>query len=76
MADSNSSSTKKPEENHIGSGQPDSDSMNDSPEDGFSTDGELNQLFEQAQDWIKENQTTAMLGGFGLGVFIGVLLRR
>lgn len=39
-------------------------------------EAELNQFFDQAQDWIKENQTLAMLGGFGFGVFIGVLLRR
>ena len=39
-------------------------------------DGELNVFLDQAQVWIKENRTLAMLGGFGLGVFIGVLLRR
>ena len=34
------------------------------------------ELIQQAKSWIDENQTLAMLGGFGLGVFIGVLLRR
>ena len=44
--------------------------------DFASLDGDLNIIFDQAQDWIKENQTLAMLGGFGLGVFIGVLMRQ
>ena len=33
-------------------------------------------LLEQAKSWVEENQTAAMLSGFGFGVFIGVLLRR
>lgn len=39
-------------------------------------EGEYNELIDQAKGWVKENQTMAMLGGFGFGVFIGVLLRR
>ena len=38
--------------------------------------GEYADLVEQAREWIEENQTAAMLSGFGFGVFIGVLLRR
>ena len=38
--------------------------------------GEYNDLLEQAKVWVEENQTAAMLSGFGFGVFIGVLLRR
>ncbi len=38
--------------------------------------GEYADLVVQARDWIEENQTAAMLSGFGFGVFIGVLLRR
>ena len=33
-------------------------------------------LMNQAKAWVEDNQTAAMLGGFGFGVFIGVLLRR
>ncbi len=38
--------------------------------------GEYGEMIAQAKTWIEENQTAAMLGGFGFGVFIGVLLRR
>lgn len=41
-----------------------------------SLEGEYNELIDHARVWVKENQTMAMLGGFGFGVFIGVLLRR
>ena len=37
---------------------------------------DYNELLSQASAWIEENQTLAILGGFGFGVFIGVLLRR
>lgn len=30
---------------------------------------------ETARAWIRDNQTFAMLGAFGIGVFIGVLMR-
>ncbi len=43
---------------------------------GKSLEKEYDELVEQARSWIEANQTMAMLGGFGLGVFIGVLLRR
>ena len=76
MTHSNTPSTKSPEENHVGTGN----SQHNHEGDGFSeqahSEGELNKILDQAQEWIKENQTAAMLGGFGLGVFIGVLLRR
>ena len=39
-------------------------------------EGEYLDLMNQAKDWIQENQALAMLGGFGFGVFIGVLLRK
>ncbi len=38
--------------------------------------GEYADLVDQAREWVEENQTAAMLSGFGFGVFIGVLLRR
>lgn len=38
--------------------------------------GEYGEMLEQAKAWVEENQTAAMLSGFGFGVFIGVLLRR
>jgi hypothetical protein len=37
---------------------------------------EYREIIDQAKSWVEENQTMAMLGGFGLGVFLGVLLRR
>ena len=76
MSYSDSMSTKTPdgkyEENH------DSGSQDNPGSDAELSqfDGELNQLIELAEDWVRENHTMAMLGGFGLGVFIGVLLRR
>ncbi len=33
-------------------------------------------LLETAVDWIKDNQFTAMIGAFAVGVFLGVLARR
>ena len=33
-------------------------------------------LQESAHDWIEHNQSTAMLVAFGVGVFLGVLMRR
>jgi len=44
--------------------------------DGRPLEMEYHDLTEKAREWIEENQAMAMLGGFGLGVFIGVLLRR
>ena len=76
MTHSNPPSTKSPEENHIGTDNSQEVPESDAQTDGIHADGELNKILDQAQEWIKENQTMAMLGGFGLGVFIGVLLRR
>ncbi len=33
-------------------------------------------VLQQATHWVQENQQLALLGAFGVGVFIGVLLRR
>ena len=41
-----------------------------------SLEAEYAELVTQAKHWIEENQSLAILGGFGFGVFIGVLLRR
>ncbi len=45
-------------------------------ESDLSLDTDYAALVEQAKTWVEDNQTAAMLGGFGFGVFIGVLLRR
>ena len=76
MAYSNSTSTKTKSDNHTENHESENLSDAQSEQDMTQLDGELNELLEQAEEWIKENQTMAMLGGFGLGVFIGVLLRR
>lgn len=41
------------------------------------TDEDLDLPDWQAQltDWIRSNQTLAMVAGFGIGVFIGVMMR-
>ena len=46
------------------------------PQSKATEAGEYGELIGQAKAWIEDNQTTAMLSGFGFGVFIGVLLRR
>jgi hypothetical protein len=33
-------------------------------------------LLEQVTTWIEQNQTTAMIGAFGLGAFLGIWIRR
>jgi hypothetical protein len=33
-------------------------------------------FMEGALDWIRSNQGVALLGAFGLGVFLGVMIRR
>ena len=76
MSYSNSTSTEQKSDNHTENHNTESlDESGFEPEAG-ELDGERNQLVEQAEDWIRDNHTVAMLGGFGLGVFIGVLLRR
>lgn len=52
------------------------DGRNHTSQSADSIAGEYGELITQARTWIEENQTAAMLGGFGFGVFIGVLLRR
>ena len=76
MTNSDVTSSNSPKENHVGTGNSQHTHEASSPSEETLLDGELNKILDQAQDWIKENQTVAMLGGFGLGVFIGVLLRR
>ena len=76
MSYSNSTSTKTSSDNHTENHTTGHSNGSGSDHEASQLDGELNQLLEQAEDWIKDNQTLAMLGGFGLGVFIGVLLRR
>lgn len=76
MSHSNSTSEETKSGNHAENYPPESSDSIGNDQDLGQMDGELNLLIEQAEDWIKENQTVAMLGGFGLGVFIGVLLRR
>ena len=76
MSHSNSTSTKNPRDNHSEDQEAESMDPSNNGYDSGQDEGELNLLLEQAEGWIKNNQTTAMIGGFGLGVFIGVLLRR
>lgn len=33
-------------------------------------------LLDQAQTWMEQNQTVAMIGAFALGTFLGLSLRR
>ena len=33
-------------------------------------------LAETAREWVENNQSTAMLTAFAVGVFLGVLMRR
>ncbi|HMB94281.1 MAG TPA: hypothetical protein VKP65_25750 [Rhodothermales bacterium] len=33
-------------------------------------------LPETAREWVEQNQSTAMLTAFAIGVFLGVLMRR
>ena len=76
MTYSNSTSTKTKSDNHTESHQAGNQGDSGGDQEANQFDGELNIMLEQAEEWIRENQTMAMLGGFGLGVFIGVLLRR
>ena len=76
MSHSNSTSKETKSGNHTENYKAGSSGSVSNEQDLGQMDAELNVLIEQAEDWIKENQTMAMLGGFGLGVFIGVLLRR
>jgi len=73
MAKSNSGTASK--ENHVykKTNGEDRNHQSSSPE---AIGGEYGELIGQAKTWIEENQTAAMLSGFGFGVFIGVLLRR
>ncbi len=32
--------------------------------------------FDTVRDWVKEHETLALAGGFALGVFVGVMMRR
>lgn len=75
MSYSKSTSTQTSGTNHTNSQEKMGDDVS-SGHDTMMDEAELNLLLEQAEDWIRDNQTVAMLGGFGLGVFIGVLLRR
>ncbi len=76
MAKSNSG-TASPENSVYGEANGDGSIHNTaSRTNGVSKTGELDDLLVQAKNWVEENQTTAMLSGFGFGVFIGVLLRR
>jgi hypothetical protein len=34
------------------------------------------ELLDEATRWVRANQTVALLGAFGIGVFVGVLLRK
>ena len=34
------------------------------------------ELVEQTKAWVQDNKGLAMLGAFGVGVFLGVMLRR
>lgn len=34
------------------------------------------ELLGQAKTWVQDNQGVAMIGAFGVGVFLGVLMRR
>ena len=78
MAKSNSSATTSKEKASSASNGADAELNgtlgNNGASDSF--DAEYSELIEQAKTWVEENQTMAMLGGFGFGVFIGVLLRR
>ena len=73
MAKSNSGTASKENHVHKETNGEDRDHQSSSPDE---IGGEYGELIEQAKIWIEENQTAAMLGGFGFGVFIGVLLRR
>lgn len=42
------------------------------PQDGAVVEA----LLDDATRWMRENQTVALLGAFGVGVFLGVLLRK
>ncbi len=33
-------------------------------------------LLDQAQQWMEQNQTVAMIGAFALGTFLGIWIRR
>lgn len=76
MSYSNSTSTKTSGKNHTDDHEETGKDVSSDAHEATMDEAELNILLEQAEDWIRENQTVAMLGGFGLGVFIGVLLRR
>ncbi|MDZ4702184.1 MAG: hypothetical protein SH809_20910 [Rhodothermales bacterium] len=36
----------------------------------------LEAILDDATRWVRANQTVALLGAFGIGVFLGVLLRK
>ena len=78
MAKSKSDTTSKEnkvhsETNGDGSALNGSSSLNGAGNDNVPPYGDI---VEQAKEWVEQNQTAAMLSGFGFGVFIGVLLRR
>ncbi|MFK7846398.1 MAG: hypothetical protein AB8G77_13955 [Rhodothermales bacterium] len=76
MAKSNSG-TASPENSVYGEANGEGSFHNTSSRtNGASQTAELDDLLAQAKNWVEENQATAMLSGFGFGVFIGVLLRR
>ncbi len=33
-------------------------------------------ILDEATRWVRANQTVALIGAFGVGVFLGVLLRK
>jgi hypothetical protein len=61
-----------PSRDQPGSGPPPFDDFDDgSPSMGDRSDFVL----DMARLWIKEHQTTTMLGAFAVGVFVGALFR-
>ena len=73
MAKSNAETTEKEKAvHHTTNGE----HHDQGSQDAQGVGGEYGELIAQARHWVEENQATAMLSGFGFGVFIGVLLRR